>query len=150
MVRSGLHTIRRFANMLRLHSWPIGWPWTLSCFTFMPLEFWFAIHAQKLQLTVRNLWAGQSLISCISWNKGRCMAPYATFCYHHPCSMYSGADQALPCSSWAKHKFQTDHGDHLLWLQFPHLTPNPTISNIQRSVDTLVHYELTLLHSFLS
>ena len=45
--------------------------------------------------------SSSSLITCISWNKGRCTAPHASCRYAHRCSLYSGSHWASTCSSSA-------------------------------------------------
>ena len=40
-----------------------------------------------------------SRIPCMSWNKGRCTAPYTICCYYHRCSMCGGAHRSVSCSS---------------------------------------------------
>ena len=52
--------------------------------------------------------SSSSLISCISWNKGRCTAPYATCRYHHRCSTCSGSHRALFCPNRSERKPQSD------------------------------------------
>ena len=52
--------------------------------------------------------SSSSLISCISWNKGRCTAPYATCRYHHRCSTCSGSLWALVCPNRSEWKSQSD------------------------------------------
>ena len=42
-----------------------------------------------------------SLITCISWNKGRCTAPHASCRFAHRCSLCSGSHRASTCSSSA-------------------------------------------------
>ena len=45
--------------------------------------------------------SSSSLITCISWNKGHCMAPHASCRYAHRCSVCSGSHRASTCSSSA-------------------------------------------------
>lgn len=40
-----------------------------------------------------------SAVVCISWNKGRCTAPFASCRYAHRCSVCSGSHRATACSS---------------------------------------------------
>ena len=40
-----------------------------------------------------------SAVVCLSWNKGRCAAPFASCRYAHRCSVCSGSHRATACSS---------------------------------------------------
>ena len=40
-----------------------------------------------------------SAVVCISWNKGRCTAPFTSCRYAHCCSVCSGSHRATACSS---------------------------------------------------
>ena len=43
--------------------------------------------------------SSSSRISCMSWNKGRCTAPYMICRYYHRCSTCGGAHRSASCSS---------------------------------------------------
>ena len=43
--------------------------------------------------------SSSSRIPCMSWNKGRCTAPYTICCYYHRCSTCGSAQRSVACSS---------------------------------------------------
>ena len=43
--------------------------------------------------------SSSSVIYCKSWNKGRCMAPFASCRYSHRCSVCSGVHRAISCTN---------------------------------------------------
>ena len=45
------------------------------------------------------LGSSSSAVVCISWNKGRCTAPFASCRYAHCCTVCSGSHRATACSS---------------------------------------------------
>ena len=45
------------------------------------------------------LGSSSSAVVCISWNKGRCTAPFASCRYAHRCTVCSGSHCATACSS---------------------------------------------------
>ena len=76
----------------------------------------FNFHAAGAALRNSNLGsstdlsepAGFSLsrIPWMSWNKGRCTAPYMSCHYYHRCSTCGGAHRSVPCSSRTDHKHE--------------------------------------------
>ena len=68
----------------------------------------FNFHAAGASLRSSSPSAGEfsepsgsssSRIACISWNKGRCTAPFMRCRYYHRCSRCGGSHRALSCSS---------------------------------------------------
>ena len=43
--------------------------------------------------------SSSSRIPCMSWNKGKCTAPYTICCYYHRCSTCGSAQRSVACSS---------------------------------------------------
>ena len=48
--------------------------------------------------------SSSSRIPCMSWNKGRCTAPYTICRYYHRCSTCGGAHRSVSCSSRSDRK----------------------------------------------
>ena len=48
--------------------------------------------------------SNSSTIPCMSWNKGRCTAPYASCRYYHRCSTCGGAHRSVSCNARPERK----------------------------------------------
>ena len=86
--KSSLCMIKRPANMRPPFTWQIGRVWTFNCVTLAQSNE----HPEPPG-------SSSSMVVCISWNKGRCTAPFASCRYAHRCSVCSGSHWATARSS---------------------------------------------------
>jgi len=87
---------REHAAAIRLTDWSCM---NVQLFNFHAAGSSLAQSAEHLERTSEPPGSSSSAVVCISWNKGRCTAPFASCRYAHRCSVCSGSYQATACSS---------------------------------------------------